>query len=152
MGKAKSGRLYQPISLRTAWPLAQTLEEYSGDLTILHTPNYNDFNKFYPNSLDECSWRNIEALFQKEYRSHIEGKPLNKYFWQDICSKLRLQYDIKHEICEMIPAKQHLSNALLSDICEDHLPQVGLFSDELIFGPLSENRLSLIIYFSSFIL
>ena len=39
---------------------------------------------------------------------------------------------IKHETCKIISAKQPLSNALLSDICEDHLPQIGLFSDELI--------------------
>ncbi len=141
MGKAKSGRLHQPIPLRTAWPLAQTFEQYSGDLTILHTPKYEDFKKFYPNYLDEYSWRKIEASFKKEYRSHIEGKYIDERFWKEICSKLRLQYDMKHETCKTISAKQFLSNALLSDICEDHLPQIGLFSDELIFGPLSENRL-----------
>ena len=47
-GKGKSGRLHQPIFTKNG-PLAQTFEEYSGDLTILHSPKYEDFKKFYPN-------------------------------------------------------------------------------------------------------
>ena len=141
MGKRKSGRLYQPILLRTAWPLAEKVEEYSGDSAILHTPKYKDFKQIHPKSLDECTWNAIEDSFQKEYLSYIEGKGFNEPVWREICQKLQLQYEIKHERCEMIPARKKLSNALLSDICEDHLPQIGLFSDELIFGPLSERRL-----------
>lgn len=141
MGKTKTGRLHQPVPLRTAWPLAETLEEYAGDSAILNTPKYQRFQKYHPNSLDEYSWKETEELFQKKYRSYIQEGLFDEILWRDICIKLHLQYETKHESCEQLSAQKQLSDALLSDICEDHLPQIGLFSDELIFGPLSESWL-----------
>ena len=78
MGKRKGARLYQPIPLRTAWPLAQTLEEYSGDHGILHEPKYDAFQKFYPNSLSPVDWMETEKHLQKEYHSFIEGNVVSK--------------------------------------------------------------------------
>ena len=142
MGKTKAGRLHQPIPLRTAWPLGQTCEEYAGDSSILHSPIYENILQFRPNFLDKESWQNAEHNFKKEYHSYIEEGFFDEKRWREICQILQLQYEIKHDSCEQIKGKKKLSDALLSDISEDHIPQIGLFSDELIFGPLSENWLS----------
>ena len=141
MGKRKGARLYQPIPLRTAWPLAQTLEEYSGDHGILHEPKYDAFQKFYPNSLNHADWMEIETNLQKEYHAFIEGHIFNEDIWRAFCQKLHRHFELKHDSCEILLAKKALSDALLSDICEDHIPQIGLFVDELIFGPLTQKRI-----------
>lgn len=141
MGKRKGARLYQPIPLRTAWPLAQTIEEYSGDHGVLHALKYETFQKLHPDSLNHADWLETDDTFQKEYRSCIEGHVFKDDTWRGFCQKLHLQFELKHDSCQILLAHMPLSNALLSDICEDHLPQIGLFVDELIFGPLTQKRL-----------
>ena len=73
-----------------------------------------------------------EKAFTEHYHNAILcGSSLELQNW---ATKANMHTEIKHETDPCAEAKIPLSNAFLSDVCEDYLPQIGLYSTDLIAG------------------
>ena len=104
---------------RLSWPTEFALSDQdAGDFAILQNA------KLLPAAL-ECE-------FTEQYHEAVRSCSSSKLqLWAD---KLSLCTAIKHETDPCPVAKTTLSNAFLADVCEDYIPQIGLYSIELIAG------------------
>ena len=104
---------------RVSWPTEFALcEQDAGDFAILQASK----------RLSEAQ----ETEFTEHYQSAIRLSSASGL--QKWAKTAKLNCEIKHEIDPCPVASTALSNAFLSDVCEDYLPQIGLCSTELIAG------------------
>ena len=135
-------RIHQAIPLRTAWPLREGLESFAGEYSILKEPDWEKYRSFRGDAISHSQWLQAEYRFQDLYKKAISGIEFESKNWRDTSDFLGLNYDFKFESTQQLTAVTILSSQFLSDISEDHIPHIGLFCDELILGPLSEQQLN----------
>ena len=124
----RSRHLAQHVPMRTAWPTLQVMEPMSGDFGVIQ-----------PSTLSHIA--PYERTFLDLYTRAIT---LGEFNWTE-WSKWAEQCDIPTlpwlENSMPVRAQTLLSLELMSNICEDYIPQIGLFVDELFWN--GQGRLDL---------
>ena len=124
----RSRHLAQHVPMRTAWPTLQVMEPMSGDFGVIQ-----------PSTLSHIA--PYESTFLDLYTRAIT---LGEFNWTE-WSKWAEQCDIPTlpwlENSMPVRAQTLLSLELMSNICEDYIPQIGLFVDELFWN--GQGRLDL---------
>lgn len=118
---AKSRRLAQHVPMRTAWPVLEVLEPMSGDFGVLSPPlqgapreHEEEFIQLYTEAL-------ITGIFVEEH-------------WESWAVKSDIPIIPWIENCPIVHAQSILPVELMSNICEDYVPHIGLFIDDLFFA------------------
>ena len=126
MGRSRHLALHVPM--RTAWPTLNVLEPMSGDFGVLQSPSSDSIARH-------------DATFFSLYKRGITlGEfSLEEWVqWADLCGIPTTPWI---ENCAPVRAQTLLSLELMSNICEDYVPHIGLFMDELLWN--GQNRVDL---------
>ena len=118
---AKSRRLAQHVPIRTAWPVLEVLEPMSGDFGVLSPPL-------------EGEPRYHEEEFIHLYTSALLHGEFIAEKWVSWATKAHIPVNPWIENSPIVPAQSVLSIELMSNICEDCVPHIGLFIDDLLFA------------------
>lgn len=124
----KSRHLAQHVPVRTAWPTLNVVEPMSGDFGVIQPP--------ISPSVAQHESRFLELYHDAITKGEFSLEAWNS--WADLCSIPLIPW---HENCAPVPAQTLLSLELMSDICEDYVPHIGLFIDDLMWGGLGEQSL-----------
>lgn len=128
---AKTRRLAQHVPPRTAWPTLTPLEPMSGDFGIVNAPS---------DSL--CLAQ--EATFLRLYTDAIQNGIFCSTKWEHWANQCRIPTTPWLENSPPVSAKALLPLELLSNICEDYIPHIGLFIDELLWAGTYQRNLRLL--------
>jgi len=118
---AKNRRLAQHVPPRTAWPTLTPLEPMSGDFGVLHPPS------------DRVCLAQ-EDTFLHLYTEALQHGIFCPKSWEQWASQCRIPTRPWLENSPPVSAKILLPLELLSNICEDYIPHIGLFIDELLWA------------------
>ena len=126
MGRSRHLALHVPM--RTAWPTLNVREPMSGDFGVLQSPSIEHITKH------DATFFNLyeRAVTLGEFSLEEWSQ------WADICG---IPTTLWQENCAPVRAQTLLSLELMSNICEDYVPHIGLFMDELLWN--GQNRVDL---------
>ena len=126
---ARTRQLAQHIPPRTAWPTLEATEPMSGDFAILEAPTDRRISEH------EESFR---ALY---YDALLHGK-YSQSKWNTWCHNTGIPIQPWVETSSVIPVETLLSLELMSNICEDYIPHIGLFLEDLLWAGHHDKSLS----------
>ncbi len=118
---SKSRRLAQHVPARTAWPILEVLEPMSGDFGVLQPPTF-------PNYIEH------EDEFNRLYQAAIHHGRYDESAWEQWASKCGIPTVPWLENCAVVVAQRLIPLERLSNICEDYVPHIGLFIDDLLWA------------------
>lgn len=118
---AKSRRLAQHVPMRTAWPVLEVLEPMSGDFGVLSPPQ-------------QGAPKDHEEEFIQLYTKALITGTFIKERWESWALKSDIPILPWIESCPIVHAQSILPIELMSNICEDYVPHIGLFIDDLFFA------------------
>ena len=118
---AKSRRLAQHVPMRTAWPVLEVLEPMSGDFGVLSPP------------LQGEPTYHEDRFIQLYTKALITGTFIAEQ-WESWATKSNIPISLWIENCPIVHAHSILPLELMSNICEDYVPHIGLFIDDLFFA------------------
>ena len=124
----RSRHLAQHVPMRTAWPTLDVLEPMSGDFGVLQSPSTEHIEKH-------------EATFLRLYTRALTEGSFSISEWRHWAKQCDIPITPWLENCAPVRAQTLLSLELMSNICEDYIPHIGLFMDELLWS--GQNRLNL---------
>jgi len=138
MGTWRRGQLPQHINVRTAWPLITPLEPDSGDFGIIKQASYEYFCQRTSSAHSRDAFAVLEEEFLQMYQDCIDGQSYNEENWRLWSNINALSFAPHHEIAKPLQAESYIPIQYLSDLSEDYIPAIGLFSDSFILGPLAD--------------
>ena len=124
----KSRHLAQHVPVRTAWPTLNVMEPMSGDFGVIQPPEFPSIAEH-------------ETAFVSLYEAAIIRGEFSYEAWCSWADACNIPTRPWHENCAPVPAQTLLSLQLMSDVCEDYVPHIGLFIDDLIWGGLGNRSL-----------
>ena len=124
----RSRHLAQHVPMRTAWPTLEVLEPMSGDFGVLQSPSTEHIEKH-------------ETIFRSLYTRALTEGEFSITEWSNWAQYCSIPTTPWLENCAPVRAREPLSVELMSNICEDYIPHIGLFVDELMWN--GQNRLDL---------
>ena len=117
----RSRHLAQHVPMRTAWPTLNVLEPMSGDFGVLQSPSTVNIAK-------------NEATFLNLYKRAVTLGEFSLVEWTQWAEQCNIPTTPWLENCAPVRARTLLSLELMSNICEDYIPHIGLFIDELLWS------------------
>ena len=124
----RSRHLAQHVPMRTAWPTLNVMEPMSGDFGVLQSPTAVNIAKH-------------DATFFDLYKRAIMEGEFSTIEWTQWANLCHIPITPWIENSAPVRAQTLLSLELMSNICEDYIPHIGLFMDELLWN--GQNRLDL---------
>ena len=117
----RSRHLAQHVPMRTAWPTLNVLEPMSGDFGVLQSPSTVNIAK-------------NEDTFLNLYKRAVTLGEFSLGEWTQWAGQCNIPTTPWLENCAPVRARTLLSLELMSNICEDYIPHIGLFIDELLWS------------------
>ena len=124
----RSRHLAQHVPMRTAWPTLEVMEPMSGDFGVIQPSTLNHVIPY-------------EEIFLDLYTRAITLGEFNRTEWTTWAEKCAIPVTPWLENSIPVRAETLLSLELMSNICEDYIPHIGLFVDDLFWN--GQGRLDL---------
>lgn len=118
---SKSRRLAQHVPARTAWPTLEVLEPMSGDFGVVQPPTFPDYIEHEPE-------------FNQLYQDALHHGKYDENAWKCWATKCRIPTVPWLEKSAVVVAQRLIALEDLSNICEDYVPHIGLFIDDLLWA------------------
>ncbi len=91
--------------------------------------------------LDRASWEALDERFRRLFPAVLCGRA-DPAELADVAESMGLAPPLRFDRRRARPALRRVSDGLLADVCEDKLPDIGLYAPERVLGPFAELPLS----------
>ena len=118
---ARGRRLAQHVPARTAWPILNVWEPMSGDFGVLQ-----------PAQLSQIAIE--DQYFFNLYKDGLHCGQFNTERWKEWCDKTGVPFTPWHETSGVVEGQTLIPLDVLSNLCEDLVPHIGAFLDDLLWG------------------
>ena len=118
---ARGRRLAQHVPARTAWPILNVWEPMSGDFGVLQ-PAQNP-------QIAEA-----DEQFFKLYKDGLHNGLFDAEQWREWCNRTGVPFTPWHETSGIVEGQSLIPLEVLSNLCEDLIPHIGAFLDDLLWG------------------
>ena len=111
----------QHVPARTAWPILKVWEPMSGDFGVLQ-----------PAQIAQISQE--DDLFLNLYKDGLHNGLFDVDQWQEWCNRTGVPFRVWHETSGVVEGESLIPLDVLSNLCEDLVPHIGAFLDDLLWG------------------
>ena len=127
----RSRKIVQHVPIRTAWPILTPIEPMSGDFGILSRSKDPELSPF-------------EDQFITLYEQSLTQGIFDTYTWEKWCSSTNIPFTPLHEHSAALPIVQTIPLNLMSDLCEDYIPHIGSFINDLLWAGSDSSNLRIL--------
>ncbi|RME24931.1 MAG: hypothetical protein D6798_10095 [Deltaproteobacteria bacterium] len=122
--------------------LLEPRDPHAGDELRMLPGDWRNHRAFaVTEKLDRPTWEELDARFRELYPAVLCGRADPSALCA-VADRMGLTPPPRFDRRRARPAPRRVGDGLLADVCEDKLPDVGLFAPERVLGPFAELPLS----------